>query len=112
MRCAGRSAETGRALRLLRRIAALKALLVSSAAAVRRMSDWLLDLEKRMIRMESAAEAAVPEEPRRDGCRCANTRKPFKTWGVKVVGIGRYHDSRDTESPIPAAKDAAEGFVE
>ena len=49
----------------MRRIAALKALLVSSAAAVRRMSDWLLDLEKRMIRMESAAGAAVPEESKR-----------------------------------------------
>ena len=48
-------------------LAVIKAQLDSTASDVRRMGDWLLDLEKRTIRLESqttAAPARASKPPR------------------------------------------------
>jgi hypothetical protein len=42
-------------------LAVVKALLDTTAMEVRRMGDWLLDHEKHLIRLESAAQPSAPK---------------------------------------------------
>ena len=46
-------------------LAVVKAQLDATAADVRRMGDWLLDLEKRVIRLESAVSPGIPTTAKR-----------------------------------------------
>jgi hypothetical protein len=46
-------------------LAVVKAQLDTTAADVRRMGDWLLDLEKRVIRLESSASPGAPMAAKR-----------------------------------------------
>ena len=46
-------------------LAVVKAQLDTTAADVRRMGDWLLDLEKRVIRLESAVSLGTPATAKR-----------------------------------------------
>jgi hypothetical protein len=46
-------------------LAVVKAQLDITTGEVRRMSDWLLDLEKRAIRLESAAAPSAPATRKR-----------------------------------------------
>jgi hypothetical protein len=46
-------------------LAVVKAQLDTTAAEVRRMGDWLLDHEKRVIRLESVAPSSAPATPER-----------------------------------------------
>ena len=46
-------------------LAVVKAQLDTTATEVRRMGDWLLDLEKRVIRLESVAQPSAPTAPKR-----------------------------------------------
>ncbi len=46
-------------------LAVVRAQLDTTAGEVRRMSDWLLDLEKRVIRLESAAPPSARATPKR-----------------------------------------------
>ena len=44
-------------------IAVLKAQLDSTAGEVRRMGDWMLDLERRLIRVESSSTLSATPAP-------------------------------------------------
>jgi hypothetical protein len=46
-------------------LAVVKAQLDTTAVEVRRMGDWLLDLEKRVIRLESVAPPSASAKPKR-----------------------------------------------
>jgi hypothetical protein len=49
----------------LSHLAVVKAQLDTTAGEVRRMSDWLLDLEKRVVRLESATPPSARPTPKR-----------------------------------------------
>jgi len=46
-------------------LAVVKAQLDETAARIRRKGDWLLDLEKRVIRLESAVSLGTPATAKR-----------------------------------------------
>ena len=46
-------------------LAVVKAQLDETAARIRRKGDWLLDLEKRVIRVESAISSGTPATAKR-----------------------------------------------